>query len=71
MRYEAILGFNTKQWWVYDNEEDTYIDPPSSVLESLSDETGIAEEQLNNLLVHEPDWLNDEDYIYAAEETEI
>lgn len=71
MRYEAILGFNTKQWWVYDNEENTYIDPPSSVLESLSDETDIAEEQLNNLLAYKPDWLNDEDYQYDAEETEI
>lgn len=25
MRYIATLGFNTKQWWVYDNDKDTYI----------------------------------------------
>lgn len=69
MRYEAVLGFNTKQWWVYDNKEDTYIDPPAKVLEGLSEEPDIAEEQLNNLLVHEPDWLNDKEFIY--EEIEI
>ena len=35
-RYEACLGANTNQWWIYDNGSDEYIDPPSIVLKALS-----------------------------------
>lgn len=37
MRYLAIIGFNTKQWWVYDEETNMYIDPPIEVLNELDE----------------------------------
>ena len=69
-RYAAVLGFNTKQWWAYDEENDTFIDPPAEILDSLPnwrenvDET---EEAFQKILDEEPDWLNDEEYIYDGE----
>ena len=67
MRYEAVLGFNTKQWWAYDNEMDEYCDPPAEVLEDIenySDDVDEQEEYFNSILAEEPDWLEDEDYRY-------
>ena len=82
-RYEACFGFNTKQWWLYDNEDDTYVDPPTEVLDELdkiqykdgvetTESIDAARDRLEEIANEEsPDWLNDEDYIYPAEETEI
>lgn len=67
MRYEAVLGFNTKQWWAYDNETDEYCDPPTEVLDEIrnySNNINEQEEYFNNLLAKEPDWLKDEEYRY-------
>lgn len=67
-RYEAILGFNTKQWWAYDNETDKYCDPPSKVLDEIkahSDDIDKQEEFFNKLLATEPEWLKDEDHQYS------
>ena len=67
MRYEAVLGFNTKQWWAYDNEEDVYCDPPTEVLEQIkahSSDVNEQEEFFNSILAEEPDWLADEEYKY-------
>lgn len=72
-RYEAILGFNTKQWWAYDNETGEVCDPPTEVLEKIkaySDDINEQGRYFNELLAEEPDWLNDEDYRYD-EDTEI
>jgi hypothetical protein len=33
----AVTGFNTKQVWVYDNEHDTYIDPPKCVVDEVEE----------------------------------
>lgn len=66
-KYEAVLGFNTKQWWVYDNETDVYIDPPNEVLEDIkkfSSDINEQEKYFNNILATEPEWLKDEDYYY-------
>ena len=66
-RYEAVLGFNTKQWWAYDNEMDEYCDPPSEVLEKIkqhSEDVNEQEKFFNNLLKAEPEWLNDEGFRY-------
>lgn len=66
-RYEAVLGFNTKQWWAYDNETDEYCDPPSKVLEEISmhsDDIDKQEKFFNDILSEEPDWLNDEEHRY-------
>ena len=76
-RYDTLLGFNTKQLWVYDNEEDVYIDPPAEVLDSLPewnlvDGSEEAEAELYRIVNEEkPDWLFDKDYWYDAENTGI
>ena len=69
MRYDAVFGFNTKQWWIYDNENNSYIDPPTEVLNKLKeieykddkrnpDEAGRYLEEIANT-EPEPDWLHD------------
>ena len=74
--YEAVLGFNTKQWWVYDNDNDVFIDPPAEVLDdiermfpdSIRENSDAAQEYLTDLCNNEkPDWLNDKDYWYDAD----
>lgn len=69
-RYEALLGFNTKQFWLYDNQNNTYIDPPTSVLEEVNkicykdgiataDSYSEAELYLEKIASENPDWLHD------------
>jgi hypothetical protein len=70
-RYEAMLGPNTKQFWLYDNENDTYIDPPLEVLDKIddiryqdgcetADSISAAETELERIANEEqPDWLHD------------
>ncbi len=82
MRYEALLGPNTKQLWLYDNENDTYIDPPTDVFkeaekimyadeEVTADSISAAEAYLENIANNDnPDWLHDGNE-YPAEETEV
>lgn len=76
--YEAVKGFNTKQWWIYDNENDIYIDPPKDVLalinkvnagkETLTSEDIDAEEDaLMQIVEQNPDWLHDENGFYDGE----
>ncbi len=73
IRYESSYGPNTKQLWVYDNEQDAFIDPPKEVLDEiekkfdLNTQNGLfeAENYLDNICNNEePDWLEDEDYTY-------
>ena len=75
-RYEATLGPNTKQWWIYDSEEDVYIDPPLEVL----DEVAKINENVEKLTADDiekerdylealcndkqPDWLSETDFWY-------
>ena len=66
-RYEAVLGFNTKQWWAYDNKTDEYCDPPTKVLEEIEKHSsGISEQEeyFTQILLEEPDWLADKEYRY-------
>ena len=70
MRYLAVLGFNTKQWWIYDNEKDVYIDPPVKVLkqlEKLSNDD--AERKLEEIANSKPspDWLFEKDFWYDGD----
>lgn len=70
MRYLAVLGFNTKQWWVYDNEVDIYIDPPIEVLNELDEISAIAAaERLTQIANADPtpDWLFDKEFWYDGE----
>ena len=38
-RYLPVFGPNSKQWWVYDECEDVYIDPPKAVLDRIDNMT--------------------------------
>lgn len=73
-RYEAILGFNSKQWWVYDSDNDRYIDPPKEVLDSLpswGEDVDKSKNAFQTIINGLPAWLNDEEYQYDAEEMDI
>ena len=81
MRYEALFGPNTKQFWLYDNVNDTYIDPPTVVLREADDirfENGTgtadsiskAESYLEKIAATEPDWLHDGNE-YPADEWDM
>lgn len=66
-RYEAIYGFNTKQWWAYDTKTKKVCDPPTVVLkeiETFSSNIDDQQEYFEHILDTLPDWLNDEDYRY-------
>ena len=67
MRYEAVYGFNSKQWWAYDNETDEYCDPPTDVLDNIenySSDIDEQEEYFNKILDTDPSWLYDDGYRY-------
>lgn len=71
MRYTAMLGPNTKQFWLFDNENDTYIDPPTEILKEMdeiryangketADSISAAENRLEEIANNDnPDWLHD------------
>ena len=73
-RLDVVIGFNTKQPWVYDNVRDVYIDPPADVLDSLpnwredSDKTC---EVLLEICKKEPDWLFDRQFWFGDDDFEI
>ena len=80
-RYTAMLGPNTKQFWLYDEEDDLYIDPPKNVLNELEEirwQGGVetaesieaAEDRLVELANENPDWLHDGNE-YDPDEIEI
>lgn len=60
IRYEAILGPNSKRWWIYDKEKDVYIDPPEEIHEAISktDDSQHVEDFLNDVCNRsKPKWL--------------
>ena len=75
-RYEAVLGPNTHQFWIYDNETNEFIDPPADVLDKIDImDTYDAEEELVRLAIEQEKlpnkgWLND-GYRYDADSIEI
>ena len=69
-RFELVIGFNTKQPWVYDGVWDVYIDPPSEVLDRLPnwrDDDDRWYEELQAEVSKDPNWLYDRDYWYDGE----
>lgn len=74
-RYSALIGFNSKQPWVYDEKEDVYIDPPTIVLEQLTDWRDDCDKAIGELEdianIERPDWLNDKEYWYDADDYDI
>lgn len=68
MRYELLFGFNTKQWWVYDSKQDVYIDIPTKVLDELNNiDFELQEDRLAEIIMCEPNWLNDTEYYYDSD----
>lgn len=72
----AVTGFNSKQLWVYDNEHDTYIDPPKEVLDEIEAKTewrdyDTQEALLEDIIATNPGWLQDTEYTYSADEFDI
>ena len=73
-RLDVMIGFNTKQPWVYDNIRDVYIDPPAEVLDSLPnwrEDSDKTEEALLEICKTEPDWLLERQFWYGDEDFEI
>lgn len=71
-RYEACKGFNTKQWWIYDTEDEMLIDPPIEVCNIARKierrfSCEAASEFIERIAFNEPDWLFDEDYRFDGE----
>lgn len=74
LELEIVLGFNSKQWWVYSNMHDVYIDPPKEVLDSLPDwreDRDKSEKAFQKIIDTDPDWLYNKDYWYSGDDTEI
>ena len=75
IRYSVLLGFNTKQLWVYDEEENVFIDPPSEILNEINKKFSDIDDEMNyleNICNNDkPDWLNDRDYWCNADNTDI
>lgn len=75
LRYEYRYGFNTKQFWVWDNLLEALIDPPTEVLDQIDEMKSQSDidwreiepwgEWLEDLCNEQkPDWLNDIEYMY-------
>lgn len=69
--FEVVLGPNSKQWWIYSNRFDVWIDPPKEVLSKLSKDQEEAEKELYALVKTLPNWLFDIYYWYDAEMYDI
>lgn len=71
-RYDAVFGCNSKQWWVYDNYLNAYIDPPKKVLDEIDNkferfDYDAISKWLVDLCNEKPDWLGDVEYTYFGE----
>lgn len=72
---EVVFGFNTKQLWVYESNNDVYIDPPKEVLDEITAKFGSrfdwdydeVENYLLEIVKKRPDWLLETDYWYDGE----
>lgn len=72
--YLPIYGPNTRQWWVYNETKDVYIDPPAVILNLIKrikpkldgtrDIDG-EEKFFDRILKNFPSWLGDTAHHYA------
>lgn len=69
---EPVLGFNSKQWYVYADDLDVYVDPPIVVLDEIEkyEYPDGQENQLAKIIAEDPDWLQDDDY-WIGEDVDI
>lgn len=62
-RYEACKGFNTKQWWLYDNDTDEFVDLPHEISRIATrldfSDSDMAYEFLCRVAGANPAWLED------------
>lgn len=73
MKLDAMLGPNTNQYWLYDNTNDVFIDPPAEVLNLLDEKYGegwwinsyLKQAELLKIAETKPDWLFETDYWYS------
>ena len=75
LSFDVFVGFNTNQLWVYENNTNTLIDPPSEVLnkvEAMFEDDGDwhydeQEAELQKIVGTNPSWLYDKDYWYPGD----
>ena len=65
---DPVLGFNTKQWFIYANDQDVFVDPPITVLEDLKKYSypDGQEDRLYEIIATNPKWLQDKDFWYGG-----
>lgn len=66
-RFELIEELNTNQYWLYDNQKDTYIDIPEDILSLLDscENYNKACDLMDYIILNDnPEWLQDEEYQY-------
>ena len=67
-RWTLVLSPNSNQWWVYDEQEDCYVDLGPGVQQLLSWLTYEDQRQaLLGLCREDPEWLYDEENRYYGE----
>ena len=71
MNLLPVYGPNTKQWLIYDEDQDIYLDPPSEVLDKLKEDypndMEAQENALYKIIEEFPSWL----YEYKVKDIEI
>ena len=68
-----VMGFNSKHWYIYDEENDVYIDPPSAFLKEVEKIEDVDDQEAfiyKNAINNMADWLYDVKYWYSGD-TEI
>ena len=73
-RYLPVFGPNSKQLWVYDEQEGVFTDPPAAVLDEIEAATDDLEEQERLLLEaaveaskSDDSWLTETEYWYDGD----
>ena len=66
-RYLPVYGPNSKQWWVYDELKDVYIDPPAVVLKKVR---AAGNKAFEEALETNGDWV-DAEMIAMYEEIDV
>ena len=70
LEISAMIGFNTKQPWIYSDKYDVYIDPPAEVLNNMKHDHHDSDaccEELEKICESKPDWLYETDHWYDGE----
>lgn len=68
-RFLPVYGYNTKEWYVYDNIDDEYIVLPSVIDDELRyEELNYAQDMIEVLIKADGEWLYDDYYRFEADE---